>query len=56
VTYRYTDLLEVVDGGRTLWSYTTDRDGRHFEGVDRPKRSFTKIADSIADPPVVERR
>jgi hypothetical protein len=50
-TYRYTDVMEVTDGGRTLWNYTTDRDGEHFAEGARPQRSFTKIADSVADPP-----
>jgi hypothetical protein len=50
-TLRYTELLEVKDGGLTLWNYTTDRDGEHFEGNGRPMRSFTKTANSVANPP-----
>lgn len=55
-TFRYTDVMEVKDGGRTLWNYTSDRDGQHYEGTSRPMRSFDKIANSVADPPRVERR
>jgi hypothetical protein len=50
-TFRYTEVMEVTDGGRTLWNFTVDRDGQHYEGTGRPKRSFTKIADSVAEPP-----
>jgi len=50
-TFRYTDVMEVRDGGRTLWNFTTDRDGQHYEGAARPSRSFAKIANSVADPP-----
>lgn len=55
LTFRYTDLLEVTDGGRTLWSYTVERDGNAFEGRARPMRSFTKVSDSVADPPKASR-
>ncbi len=55
-TFRYTDVMEVKDNGRTLWNYTTERDGQHYEGLARPMRSFTKIADSVADPPRGELR
>jgi hypothetical protein len=51
VTARYTDVMEVRDGGRTLWNFTTDRDGQHFDGDERPNRTFDKIADGVADPP-----
>lgn len=51
VTLRYTDVMEVTDAGRTLWNYTVERDGRHFEGMSRPMRSFTKIADAVVHPP-----
>jgi hypothetical protein len=54
--FRYTDVMEVTDGGRTLWNFTTDRDGQHYEGGARPMRSFRKIANSVADPPRVDRR
>ena len=54
-TLRYTDVMDVTDGGRTLRNFTTDRDGRHFEGLERPTRTFTKIANSVADPPRAER-
>lgn len=54
-TFRYSDVMEVKDGGRTLWNYTTDRDGKHLEGGERPMRSFSKVADSVADPPRPER-
>jgi hypothetical protein len=50
-TFRYTDVLELADNGRTLLNFTTDRDGSHFEGAARPRRVFTKISDSVADPP-----
>jgi hypothetical protein len=49
--FRYTDVMEVRDEGRTLWNFTIDRDGQHYEGAARPQRSFTKIANGIADPP-----
>jgi hypothetical protein len=55
-TFRYSDVMEVEDGGFTLWNYTVDRDGQHYEGVARPKRSFSKVADSVADPPRPARR
>jgi hypothetical protein len=50
-TFRYTDVMEVDKGGLTLWNYTVDRDGQHYEGIGRPKRSFSKVSDSVADPP-----
>ena len=50
-TFRYTDVMEVKDDGQTLWNYTVERDGRHFEGTERPQRSFAKVADGIAEPP-----
>ena len=49
--FHYSDVIEVADHGRTLWSSTTERDGQHFEGDARPRRSFTKVANSVADPP-----
>jgi hypothetical protein len=55
-TRRYSDVMEVKDGGLTLWNYTTDRDGQHFEGQGRPMRSFAKIANSVANPPGSTRR
>jgi hypothetical protein len=54
-TFRYTDVMSVTDGGLTLWNYTTDRDGQHYEGKARPRRSFSKVANSVADPPRPER-
>lgn len=50
-TFRYTDVMEVDDHGLTLWNYTVDRDGQHYEGMGRPKRSFSKVSNSVADPP-----
>jgi len=50
-TFRYTDVMEVKDGGRTLWNFTSEREGQHYDGTARPMRSFTKIANSVADPP-----
>ncbi len=50
-TFRYADVMEVTDAGNTLWNYTIDRDGHHYSGAERPQRSFTKIANGIADPP-----
>ena len=50
-TVRTTEVMDVTDLGLTLRSFTTDRDGQHFEGLARPTRSFTKIANSVADPP-----
>jgi hypothetical protein len=55
-TFRYTDVMEVENGGRTLWNYTVDRDGQHYDGLARPRRSFTKVADCVADPPRPARR
>jgi hypothetical protein len=51
VTVQYSDVMEVTDSGRTLWNYTTDRNGEHYEGMGRPMRSFSKVADTIVDPP-----
>lgn len=48
---RTVDELVVEPGGRVLWSYTIERDGQTFEGDARPRRSFTKVTDAIADPP-----
>ena len=50
-TVRYADLLEVADHGMTLRNFTVDRDGRSFEGGERPMRSFEKVADGVAEPP-----
>jgi hypothetical protein len=47
----FTDELVVEPGGQVLWSYTIERDGETFESGKGPQRSFTKVADSIADPP-----
>jgi hypothetical protein len=55
-TFRYTDVMEVTDGGLTLWNFTTDRDGSHFEGGARPQRSFRKIANSVPGLPRENRR
>ena len=55
-TFRYSDVMEVKDQGRTLWNYTTERDGQHYDGLARPMRSFTKVANSVADPPRGEGR
>jgi hypothetical protein len=49
--YHYSDVMEVADSGLTLWNYTTDREGQHFEGGGRPMRSFSKVSNSVADPP-----
>jgi hypothetical protein len=48
---RYTEVMEIRNGGLTLLNVTTDRDGERFEGLTGPQRSFTKIANSVADPP-----
>jgi hypothetical protein len=48
---QFTDVMEVTDGGRTLWNYTIERDGETYEGMARPKRSFTKVADAVLEPP-----
>ncbi|HJQ97575.1 MAG TPA: hypothetical protein VJ826_04620 [Candidatus Polarisedimenticolaceae bacterium] len=50
-TLQYTDVMEVTDGGRTLWNYTSDRNGEHYEGMARPMRSFSKVANAVVDPP-----
>lgn len=42
---RYLDVLEVAEGGTTLWSFTLERDGQRFEGDGRPRRSFRKVSD-----------
>ena len=47
----FTDELVVEPGGKVLWSYTIEREGETFESGKGPQRSFTKVADSIADPP-----
>ena len=51
LTFRYTDVMEVKDGGLTLWNYTIERDGKALTGEARPMRSFSKVSDSISDPP-----
>jgi hypothetical protein len=45
----YVDELVVEPGGRVLWSYTVARGDQRFEGEARPKRSFEKVADAVAD-------
>jgi len=50
-TFRYTDVMQVKDGGRTLWNYTIERDGQRYEGAARPQRSFSKVANSVSEPP-----
>ena len=55
-TFRYSDVMEVKNQGRTLWNYTNERDGQHYDGLARPMRSFTKVANSVADPPRGEGR
>ena len=50
-TFRYTDEMEVADGGMTLWNYTVERDGQRLQGNERPRRSFHKVADGVAEPP-----
>ena len=52
-TFHYIDVMELADEGRTLWNYTVERDGRTYEGAHRPKRSFRKVSDAVADPPPV---
>ena len=47
VDIHFVDELVVVDGGKTLWSYTLERDGQRFEGAGRPQRSLTKVSDSV---------
>jgi hypothetical protein len=49
--FRYTDVMAVTENGRTLWNYTVDRDGQVYKGNARPMRSFSKVANSVADPP-----
>ncbi len=50
-TLHYVDQLEVEPGGKVLWSYTIERDGQKYEGNARPKRSFRKVSDGVAEPP-----
>jgi len=47
----YVDELVVDPGGRTLQSYTIERDGVEIEARARPKRTFKKISDEVASPP-----
>lgn len=47
----YVDELVVEPGGKVLWSYTIERDGKKLEGMNRPMRSFNKVADAIAGVP-----
>ena len=51
VEQHFIDELKVEAGGKILWSYTIEREGQKFESGKGPQRSFTKVADSIADPP-----
>jgi hypothetical protein len=55
-TDHYSDVMEVADRGLTLRNYTTERNGQRFAGAARPMRSFSKLANSLADPPRPERR
>ena len=50
-TLTYSDVMEVTDGGRTLWNYTAVRDGERYVGMARPMRSFSKVANAVVDPP-----
>ena len=56
LTLRYTDVMEVKDAGLTLWNFTMERNGQHYEGPARPQRSFAKVSNSVADPPRQEMR
>jgi hypothetical protein len=50
-TLHYVDELLVESGGQTLRSVTIERDGTIYEGGKGPQRTFTKVGDSVADPP-----
>jgi hypothetical protein len=50
-TLHYVDELLVESGGKTLRSVTIERDGTIYEGGRGPQRTFTKVGDSVADPP-----
>ena len=47
----FIDELYVEPGGKILRSYTILRNGVAYESGKGPQRSFTKVSDSIADPP-----
>ena len=47
----YVDELVVEPGGRTIRAFTHERAGQAFEGNARPQFVFTKVADTVADPP-----
>jgi hypothetical protein len=47
----YIDELVVEPGGKVLWSYTVERDGKRYEGANRSMRSFEKVADAVAGVP-----
>jgi hypothetical protein len=49
--HHYIDELSVEAGGRILRSYTIERNGVAYESGKGPQRSYTKVSDSIADPP-----
>jgi hypothetical protein len=51
VAMHYVDELVLEPGGTKLAAYTNERDGRRFEGDHRPKFVFTKVADTVGDPP-----
>lgn len=47
----YVDELVVEPGGKTIRVFTHERAGQRFEGDARPQYVFTKVADTVADPP-----
>ncbi len=51
IEIHYVDELVVEPDGRTLKSYTIERDGEKFEPGEGPNRTFTKVADAVASPP-----
>src|SRR4029079_8132353 len=51
----YVDELVVEPGGKTIRVFTHERAGQTFEGNARPQYVFTRVADTVADPPAAAR-
>jgi hypothetical protein len=47
----YIDELEVRDDGKRLVAYTVERAGQQYSGRGRPRFKFTKVSDTVTDPP-----
>jgi hypothetical protein len=55
IEIHYVDELVVEPGGRTIRAYVHERAGQRYEGDARPQYVFTKVADTVANPPGASR-